>query len=158
MEADEAVESAVWVVTATAADEEVSAAAAEAVEPEVEEEGAVSPDPDDVAAFEVADASPDEEVLACEEVSLACDEAVPACDALESAGFSAESESFAFPDEETVWDAGCGTEVDRGGITARATTDVQTRVAHMPTVIAEEMRFDARLPRESEGSSDEAVA
>ena len=150
-------ESAVWVATATAAAEGVSVAAGEAVEPEAEEE-AVSPDPDDVAAFEVADASPDEEVLACEEVALACDEAVPACDALESAGFSAESESFAFPDEETVWDAGCGTEVDRGGMTARATTDVQTRVAHTPTVIAEEMRFDARLPRESEGSSDEAAA
>lgn len=143
--------------TATAADEEVAVAAGEAVEPEAEEE-AVSPDPDDVAAFEVADASPDEEVLACEEVALACDEAVPTCDALEPAGFSAESESFAFPDEETVWDAGCGTEVDRGGMTARATTDVQTRVAQTPTVIAEEMRFDVCLPCESEGSSDEAAA
>ena len=69
-----------------------------------------------------------------------------------------ESESFAFPDEETVWDAGCGTEVDRGGMTARATTDVQTRVAQTPTVIAEEMRFDVCLPCESEGSSDEAAA
>ena len=143
--------------TATEADEEVSAADDEAVEPEADEE-TVSPDPDDVAAFEVADASPDEEVLACEEAVLACDEAVPACDALESASVSAESEPFASPDEETVWDAGCGTEVDRGGMTARATTDVQTRVAQTPTVITEEMRFDVCLPCESEGSSDEAAA
>ena len=153
-------------VTATAADDEVSAVAAEADDSEAEEDGVDSPDPDDVAVLEEADAPSDEGVPACdEEAVVACDEAVPACDdgaaaacdALESAVFSAESEFFVSPDEETVWDAGWGTEVDRGGMTARATTDVQTRTAQTPTVIVEEMRFDACLPRGFEGSSDEAA-